>query len=234
MLLRLVIYLGLFVDAAMRRQIILGSLCLIIPFARSAGMWLAVIVAAGFFAQGFWIEGLLSLGYLAFCLVGNWLTSRSPNFKQSVELYQRGSNYIQVTLYTILKADYSAEMDVESAGVLAAQVGNFLLGAAVVEDVIANSAEPLKSQIYKIKNRIPEHAHATMATSRSVREAVVATLRMRTIITFGVVGEAYLQSDEKQRIERVLATYGAEFPEEIDPRSYVTMAKRFRDSVFKT
>ena len=43
-----------------------------------------------------------------------------------------------------------------------------------------------------------------------------------------------MQSDENQRIERVLATYGAEFPEEIDPRSYVAMASRFRDSVFKT
>jgi len=232
MLLRLAIYLGLFVDAAMRRQIILGSLCLIIPFARSAGMWLAVIVAAGFFAQGFWIEGLLSLGYLTFCLVGNWLTSRSPNFKQSVELYQRGSKYIQVTLFIMLKSDYSAEMDAESAGVLAAQVGNFLLGTSV-EDVIANSAEPLKSQIYKIKDRIPEYAHATMAASRSVREVVVATLRMRTVITFGLVGEAYMRSDEKERIERVLATYGAEFPEEIDPRSYVAMGERFRDSVLK-
>jgi hypothetical protein len=153
-------------------------------------MWLAVIVAAGFFAHSHWIEGLLSLGYLAFCLVGNWLTSRSPNFEKSVELYERGLRDTQVALYTMLKTDYSAEMDVESAGVLAAQVANFLQGEAV-EDVIANCAEPLKSQICKIKDRIPEHAHATMATSRSVREVVVATLRMRTVITFGLARVSY-------------------------------------------
>jgi hypothetical protein len=133
----------------------------------------------------------------------------------------------------MLNAHYSEEMDVESAGVLAAQVTNFLRGEGV-EDVIAQCAEPLKSQICKIKDRIPEHAHATMATSRSVREVVVATLRMRTVITFGFVGEAYLQSEEKTRIERILSTYGAEFPEEIDPKSYVAMAKRFRDSIFTT
>ena len=124
-------------------------------------------------------------------------------------------------------------MDVESASVLAAQVTNFLKGDSI-EDVIANCAEPLKSQIRQIKDRIPEHAHAAMATSRSVREVVVATLRMRTVLTFGLMGEAYFETDEKKRIECVLSTYGAEFPKQIDPKSYVVMATRFRDSIFKT
>ena len=66
MVLRLLLYWGLFIDAAIRRQIILCVLCLIIPFARSAGMWLAAIAGIGFLAQGLWSEGLLALGYLAF------------------------------------------------------------------------------------------------------------------------------------------------------------------------
>lgn len=162
-----------------------------------------------------------------------WPFKKSPTFEKSVEMFEQGLRYIQVTLYTMLKAHYSEEMDVESAAVLAAQVANFLRGEAI-EDVIANSAEPLKSQICRIKDLIPEYAHDAMTTSRSVREVVVATLRMRTVVTFGLVGEAYLKSDEKQRIERVLSIYGAEFPKETDPKSYVAIAKRFRDSIFKT
>lgn len=162
-----------------------------------------------------------------------WPFKKSPNLVDSAELYEQGLRYVQVTLFTMLRTRYSAEMDAESASVLAAQVANFLKGDAI-EDVIANCAEPLKSQIRRIKDRVPEHAYAVMATSRSVREVVVATLRMRTVLAFGLIGEAYFQSDEKNRIERVLSTYGPEFPKEIDPKRYVAMARRFRDSILKT
>jgi hypothetical protein len=158
-----------------------------------------------------------------------WSFRNSQNLETTERSYEKGLRYIQVTLYTMLKTHYSADMDVESASVLAAQVVNFLKGDAI-ENVIASCAEPLKSQITQIKDRIPEHAYAAMTMSRGVREVVVATLRMRTVIAFSRMGAAYFQTDEKKRIEHILSTYGAEFPKEIDANSYLAMAQRFRDS----
>src|SRR5690348_8900121 len=79
MVLRLLIYLGLSVDAAIRGHITIAALCFVIPFAGPTGMLLAVIASVGFLAQGFWIEAVLALGYVAFCLVGNRLISRYSN-----------------------------------------------------------------------------------------------------------------------------------------------------------
>lgn len=151
---------------------------------------------------------------------------KSPDLEASLEFFEQGLRYVQVTLFVMLKSRYSAEMDGESASVLAAQVVNYLKGEDI-KGVIASSAEPLRSQILQIEDRIPERASDALASGKGIREVVVATLRMRTVLQFGLVGERYLHSDEKKRIESQLSVYGPEFPKAIDPKAYLAMARRF-------
>ncbi|MGO9240474.1 MAG: hypothetical protein ACLQBJ_06650 [Bryobacteraceae bacterium] len=117
-------------------------------------------------------------------------------------------------------------MERDSAEALAAQVVNYLKGDDITA-VIQNSAEPLKSKIAQIKDQISENAARAMAESKSTREAVVATLRMRAVLEFMLQGESYFKSDLHQRIEKLLCTYGPEFPEEIKPDTYLAIAQRY-------
>ena len=158
-----------------------------------------------------------------------WPFKRSFGLGASIKCFEQGLRDIQVTLFVILRTQYSAEMDGESARVLAAQVVNYLKGEDI-ESVIASTPEPLKSQICHLKDRIPERARGAMALGKGIREVVVATLRMKTVLAFGLSGDSYFQSDEMKRIESVLSVYGPEFPQEVDPKAYLGMARRFRKS----
>ena len=71
-----------------------------------------------------------------------------------------------------------------------------------------------------------------MAENGSMREAVVATLRMKTTMEFMLHGKSYLQSDQHQQIERLLSTYGPEFPEAINPDEYLAIAHRYHQEHF--
>jgi hypothetical protein len=143
-----------------------------------------------------------------------------------VQSFERGWRLIQVSLYSRLTSQYSATMPEESAGILAAQVVNYLKGDDIAV-AIQTVTEPLKSEIGRIADQIPVHAASAMLESHSTREVIVGTLRMREILKFMTDGEAYMRSDEHQRIFALLSPYGPEFPEEIKPDSYVAMAERY-------
>lgn len=147
------------------------------------------------------------------------------------EDFQVGLRAIQVSLYTKLRSQYSQSMDGESASVLAAQVSNYLKGENIAI-LIENTDEPLKSQIARIKDQIPEYAAKEMADSRSTREAIVATLRMMELYRFMKFGDGYMQSDEHRRIFELLAPYGPEFPDEIKPDKYLDIARRYKEERF--
>lgn len=138
---------------------------------------------------------------------------------------------IQVSLFKTVASQYSATMAREPASLLAAQIVNYLKGEDIMA-VLEHSTEPLKSQIDRIKVQIPECAAKVMAESRSTREVVVATLRMKGVLEFMLHGESYLQSDHHQRIYSLLSTFGAEFPEEIKPGKYLEMAQRYYEEHF--
>ena len=148
-----------------------------------------------------------------------------------VPSFEMGLRVIQVCLCKTLKSQYSATMAGEPASLLAAQVVNYLKGEDIMA-VMERSAEPLRSQIDRIKGQIPESAARAMAESRSTREVVVATLRMKGMLEFMRQGESYLMSDQHHRIYKLLSTYGAEFPEEINPGSYLEMAQRCYEEHF--
>jgi hypothetical protein len=109
-----------------------------------------------------------------------------------IHSFETGLRMIQVSMFKNLKSEYSRTMAEEPAGVLAAQVGNYLKGEDVVA-VMERSTEPLKSQIDRIKYQIPESAAKVMAESGSTREVVVATLRMKGVLEFMRNGDSYLQ-----------------------------------------
>jgi hypothetical protein len=148
-----------------------------------------------------------------------------------VRSFETGLRLIQVTLYSRLKSQYSATMPEESAGILAAQVVNYLKGDDIAV-VIQTATEPLKSEIARIADQVPARAAAAMAESQNIREVIVGTLRMREILKFMTGGEAYMRSDEHRRIFALLAPYGPEFPEEIKPDTYVAMAEGYRQAQF--
>jgi hypothetical protein len=148
-----------------------------------------------------------------------------------IHSFETGLRVIQVCLCKKLESQYSATMAGGPACVLAAQVVNYLKGEDVMA-VMEHSTEPLRSEIDRIKDQIPESAARAMAESGSTREVVVATLRMRGALEFMRQGESYLLGDQHQRIYKLLSTYGAEFPEEINPSRYLEMAQRCYEEHF--
>jgi hypothetical protein len=162
-----------------------------------------------------------------------WWPLKKTTEKRLIQSFETGLRVIQVSLYSRLDAQYSLTMEKESAGVLAAQVVNYLKG----EDILASmehSPEPLKSQIAQIKDQVPESAARAMAESRSTREVIVGTLRMTGVLKFMLDGESYIRSDEHQRIYKLLVLYGAEFPEAIKPDKYLEIAERYYQGQFGT
>src|ERR1017187_6044332 len=55
---------------------------------------------------------------------------------------------------------------------------------------------------------------------------------MKTAMEFMLHGKAYLQSDQHQRIGRLLSTYGSEFPEAINPEKYLEIAHQYHREHF--
>lgn len=76
MLLRIVAYCGLGVDAVIKRQYLLAVLCFAVPFASPVGMWIAILAGVLFVIQGYYIEGAVSVGVVIFNLVGNRLWNK--------------------------------------------------------------------------------------------------------------------------------------------------------------
>ena len=71
MLLRLIAYLALGVDAVMKHQYLLAVLCFGTPFAGPVGMFTATLAGILFFIQGYYIEGAVSVGVVILNLIGN-------------------------------------------------------------------------------------------------------------------------------------------------------------------
>ena len=138
---------------------------------------------------------------------------------------------IQVSLYNQFVKEFSREMEKETAGVVAAQVINYLKGDNIIT-VMNDAAEPLKFSIAEIKDHVPQAAANVMAASKNTREVIVATLRMRAAIEFMLEGKSYFQTERHERVERLLATYGPEFPEKITPGKYLKVAYRIHKEVY--
>ncbi len=230
MLLRLLTYVGLGIDAVVRGEWLVAVLCFMTPCGGPLRMATAFVAGVTFVVFGQYVEGAIAIGILVYNLVGNQIMKKTIE-KSLIRSFETGLRLIQVSLYATLHSQYSATMPEDPASVLAAQVVNYLKGEDIVA-VIDNTPEPLKSNIARIKDQVPETAAKAMAESRSTREVIVGTLRMRELMKFMVDGESYLRSDEHQRIYKLLAPYGPEFPDEIKPDTYLEMAHRYHQEQF--
>jgi hypothetical protein len=144
------------------------------------------------------------------------------SFAQVEEAFAVSLRALNVDLWADLCNIYSLQMDGEMARTLAAQVVNFLK-CEDIDEIVRVSEEPLRSQIVEVLPQVKQRAAEYMHASRQTREIIVATLRMKSVVNFGKYGEAWLQSAEKMRIERLLVKYGPEFPQEITPAAYIQM-----------
>jgi hypothetical protein len=79
MLLLILVFVGLAINAIILHQYLIALLCFIIPFSGAsgfpsvakAGMNLAIIVGILFFINGYYIQAVISIGILVFNLLGN-------------------------------------------------------------------------------------------------------------------------------------------------------------------
>jgi hypothetical protein len=77
MVLRLVVYWALGLDALLRHQFVLAILCFVVPFAGPIGMHIATLAGIFFLFRMFYIEGAIAIGLIIFNLVGNhWMQKR--------------------------------------------------------------------------------------------------------------------------------------------------------------
>jgi hypothetical protein len=162
-----------------------------------------------------------------------WWPFKKTIEKSLIRSFETGMRVMQVSLCSRLDAQYSLTMEKESAAVLAVQVVNYLKGEDIV-DLMERSPEPLKSKIAQIKDQVFGRSAKAMAESRSTREVIVGTLRMREVLKFMLNGESYARSDEHQRIYELLVPYSPEFPEAIKPDTYLEMAERYYQGHFGT
>jgi hypothetical protein len=147
-------------------------------------------------------------------------------FKRAERSFETCLRAIQVDLFADLSSIYSSQMEGEAAKTLAAQVVNFLKGEDI-DEIARVSDEPLRSRIMAVLPQVRQRAVECMRADRQTREIIVATLRMTTVLNFGKYGRAWFQDPAKMRIERLLAEYGPEFPEEISPEAYEQLAARY-------
>ena len=136
---------------------------------------------------------------------------------------------VKVLLYKKACNYFESQVDnKELAGVYAARVACYLIG----EDLDTDTPEATEFAVKegkKIRNKIPELASGFMELDMVIRELVVYTLRMRSVIVayiFEKKGSVFFESPEYERINEVLQKYGKEFPEEANPKLYAEIVNR--------
>jgi hypothetical protein len=133
---------------------------------------------------------------------------------------------VQVLLSLELGREYEREFDTKTAGVLAAQVVNYLTGQDL-ERSYARVDELTQSKILQIKDQITVRADEKMLHDPIVRETIVYTHRMKMVLGFASDGDAFLTTDAAARSEDILLKYAAEFRQEVTPDLYDQIVARF-------
>lgn len=146
--------------------------------------------------------------------------------EQVANEFIKSARVVDITLFAELKKEYSQEMNEEEASILAVQVVNFLT-AQDIDEIIANSEEPLRARIIRIKDQIEKRGYDKLRKDKEARGQIVYTLRMKAVIQFSLIGEDYIATAEKQRIDNILTRYGAEFSQEAEPNRYAEMVHRY-------
>jgi len=135
--------------------------------------------------------------------------------------FQKQQRYMQVMLYKEISEKLVKEQTFEPdlAKTLAAQIANYYSGFDIDEQ-FKHMKEPNKSMVAKIRQLIIPKAEEMLKNDYKLRRLIVYALRMDIVYKFAMEGEKYLESDEKERKYSILKNFGAEFPEEANPRLF--------------
>lgn len=153
-----------------------------------------------------------------------YLFGNKIGMHEATEMFATGFRVASVTMYADIRPILEKEMELETAGVLTAQIVNYLMGT----ESSGNNLETAKKIKFDlIKSQIRQRAMDIMKKDRLLREVVVSTLRMRTIIAFAAQGSSYMASPEKERIEAILVEFGPEFPKKVVPEEFLALVQRY-------
>lgn len=148
---------------------------------------------------------------------------------QNARQFDEQLRAVRLYLYAELKSEYEPYFGLELGSILAAQVVNYLTGEDLDESY-ANADDFNQSQIRRIKDQIVPRAQQKMFYDQILRETIVYTHRMKSVLMFARDGDDYLQSQNKKRSDAFLFKYGAEFHAEVNPKLYARLVARFRQA----
>lgn len=129
---------------------------------------------------------------------------------------------IKRILYSWFKAEFEkVPEERDRAGLVAAQVVNYLTGEDLTSIPIEVEDDEVKAAILAVRPAIPKAADDIMRQDQGLREIIVETLRMRLILNAHYRFEEMVESGLEQRISDLLQVYGNEFTDhELTPRRY--------------
>jgi len=146
-------------------------------------------------------------------------------FVNNLDTFNKLWHLLEVGLFMeITKELKQNNFDNELAGGLAAQIVMFFLGQEnKLNDQVSENNKIIFNQI---RDKILPYASNKLASDRKTRELVVYTLRTRMTFQYAI-NQAYAESDEFHRIEKLLTTYGDGFPKEADFELYAKIAMNY-------
>lgn len=113
----------------------------------------------------------------------------------------------------IISPEIAKQLTKKQRSVLAAQMMNFLEGEE--KGVMHEQASPdTKKIIPQVKHFIEPCVTRILDNDSEIRKLVVYHLRVKVVVKFGLIGQPYMDGEEKKRIEELLLKYGKEYPEE--------------------
>jgi hypothetical protein len=142
------------------------------------------------------------------------LKRKKLNIRQQYDIIIEIYPLIRYHIYLELRQYYEKEIDSESAGVLAVQVVNHLMGDDFGKGY--DSAPPdLKEKINTIKDLIEVKCDEAMTNNKVVRELVIRFIMTTSIIYHCLFDKAFFESTETRNREDLIRKYGSANPNDI-------------------
>jgi hypothetical protein len=144
----------------------------------------------------------------------NFLKRKKLNIKQQYDIIIEIYPIIRYHLYLELRQSYEKEIESESAGVLAVQVVNHLMGDDFKK--VYDSATPdLKEKINAIKDLIEVKCDEAMTNNKVMRELVIRFIMTTFIIYHCLFDKTFFDSPQTRNREELIRKYESADPNEI-------------------
>jgi len=153
--------------------------------------------------------------------------------EETLEAFPLWERSVTVCLFTKLRAELLAQgLSDDTSSAIAAQGVNYITGVDW-EESVSNASAEIKSVVQAHKSSIEPAIRDLLMKDGSCRKVVVYFLCIKTVALGFLHGfEAWMADPMKERIERILSTFGPEFPEEADPGKFSVMVLDFQHKAF--